>query len=134
MEVDQRLLSNLSSNITLGLYLLHLLFGSIVGVDVGVVVLGVVELHDRARDGRLEGAIVVCIHMYSCVSHCTCTPSIRVEDIIAGHVHGRSGSVALLRVKVVLARAARFVADEAAVRRAVRRALLLRSVLDMVND
>ena len=61
--------------------------------------------------------------MSQCSTHIIAPPS---------YVHGRSGRVALLRVKVVLARAARFVPDEAAVLRAVRRALFLRSVLDMV--
>ena len=48
------------------------------------------------------------------------------------NIHGRSGKVALLRVKVVLARAARLVIEGAAALRAVRIALLLRSVLDIL--
>lgn len=49
----------------------------------------------------------------------------------ASCVHGRSGNVTLLRVKMVLARAALFVVDVVVLRRAVRSALLLRSVLDI---
>ena len=48
MKVDQRLLRNLTLDILLRLQLLHLLFSSIVGVDVCVVVLGVMEFHDLA--------------------------------------------------------------------------------------
>ena len=59
MEVDQRLLCDLSLDVTLVLSLLQLLDGSVVGGDVGVVVLGVVELHDLAADGGLKGAVVV---------------------------------------------------------------------------
>lgn len=46
-------------------------------------------------------------------------------------VQGRSGRVALLRTKVVLASAARLVLAEAVERRAERRALVFRRVLDM---
>jgi hypothetical protein len=38
---------------------LELLSGIVVASDIGLVVLGVVELHDLARDGWLECAIVV---------------------------------------------------------------------------
>jgi hypothetical protein len=38
---------------------LELLDGGVVGGDVGVVVLGVVQLHDLAADGGLERAVVV---------------------------------------------------------------------------
>ena len=47
-------------------------------------------------------------------------------------LHGRSGNVALLRVKVVLARAALFAVVDAEDRRAVRRALFLMSELDIM--
>ena len=60
MEVDQWLCSDLSLNIALGLGFGHLLRGSIERGDIGVVMLGVVEFHDLAADGRLERAIVVC--------------------------------------------------------------------------
>ena len=59
VEVDERLLCDLSLDVTLVLGLLQLLDGGVVGGDVGVVVLGVVELHDLAADGGLEGAVVV---------------------------------------------------------------------------
>lgn len=48
-------------------------------------------------------------------------------------IHARSGSVALPRVKVVLARAALLVADGAAERTAVRRALWRKSVVAMAS-
>ena len=60
MKVDQWLLCNLCRNISLRLYILHLLHRSVVGVHVSAVMLVVVELHDLAGDGWLECAIVVC--------------------------------------------------------------------------
>lgn len=59
VEVDERLLCDLSLDVALVLGLLQLLDGGIVGGNVGVVVLGVVELHDLAADGGLKGAVVV---------------------------------------------------------------------------
>lgn len=59
VEVDERLLCDLSLDVTLMLGLLQLLDGGVVGGDIGVVVLGVVELHDLAADGGLESAVVV---------------------------------------------------------------------------
>ena len=59
VEVDERLLGDLGLDITLVLGLLELLDGGVVGGDVGVVVLGVVQLHDLAADGGLERAVVV---------------------------------------------------------------------------
>ena len=61
MEVDERLLGDLSLDVTLGLSLLELLDGGVVGGDIGVVVLGVVELHDLTADGGLERAVVICV-------------------------------------------------------------------------
>lgn len=61
MEVDERLLGDLGLDVTLVLSLLELLDGGVVGGDIGVVVLGVVELHDLAADGGLERAVVVCV-------------------------------------------------------------------------
>jgi hypothetical protein len=60
VEVDERLLGDLSLDVTLVLGLLELLDGGVVGGDIGVVVLGVVQLHDLAADGGLERAVVVC--------------------------------------------------------------------------
>jgi hypothetical protein len=59
VEVDERLLGDLGLDVTLVLGLLELLDGGVVGGDVGVVVLGVVQLHDLAADGGLERAVVV---------------------------------------------------------------------------
>ena len=61
VEVDERLLGDLGLDVTLVLSLLELLDGGVVGGDIGVVVLGVVELHDLAADGGLERAVVVCV-------------------------------------------------------------------------
>ena len=59
VEVDEWLLCDLSLDIALVLSLLQLLDGGVVGGNVGVVVLGVVQLHDLAADGGLKGAVVV---------------------------------------------------------------------------
>lgn len=59
MEVDERLLGDLSLDVTLVLGFLKLLDGGVVGGDIGVVVLGVVQLHDLAADGGLKRAVVV---------------------------------------------------------------------------
>ena len=59
VEVGERLLGDLSLDVTLVLGLLELLDGGVVGGDIGVVVLGVVQLHDLAADGGLERAVVV---------------------------------------------------------------------------
>ena len=60
MKVNQRLLRNLACNVAFGLYLFHFLHGRVVRIDVGAMMLVVVQLHDLAGDGGLEGAIVVC--------------------------------------------------------------------------
>ena len=59
VEVEQRRLRCGSLVVTLGLGLRDGLNGGVVAVDVGLVVLGVVQLHDLAGDVRLEGAVVV---------------------------------------------------------------------------
>lgn len=46
--------------VALGLSLAKGLEGAVEAVDIGLVVLGVVQLHDLARDVRLECAVVVC--------------------------------------------------------------------------
>lgn len=61
VEVDERLLGDLGLDVTLVLGFLELLDGGVVGGDIGVVVLGVVELHDLAADGGLERAVVICV-------------------------------------------------------------------------
>ena len=128
MEVDQWLDRNLLLNIALLLCLLELFDLSVVGRNVGVVVLRVVQLHDLAGNGWLEGAIVV----YGCQCQPQCHVSLPLLVMGRHNIHGRSGSVAFPRMKVVLARAARLVVDGAADRRAERRALWRRSVLDIV--
>jgi hypothetical protein len=59
VEVDEGLLGDLGLDVAFVLGFLKLLDGGIVRGDVGVVVLGVVELHDLAADGGLEGAVVI---------------------------------------------------------------------------
>jgi hypothetical protein len=59
VEVDQRLQSDLRGDVGFGLGLGDLLAEVVEGGYVGVVVVFVVEFHDFARDGGLEGAIVV---------------------------------------------------------------------------
>lgn len=59
VEVDEGLQGNLGGNVTLVLSLLELLNSGVVAGDIGVVVVLVVQLHDLAVDGGLQGAIVV---------------------------------------------------------------------------
>jgi hypothetical protein len=59
VEVNQRLQSNLSLDVVLGLSFSDLLAEVVVRSYVCVMVVLVVELHDLARNGGLEGAIVV---------------------------------------------------------------------------
>lgn len=61
VEVDERCLGSGSLGVALGLGLSEGLDCGVEAVDVGLVVLGVVELHDLARDVRLESAIIVCV-------------------------------------------------------------------------
>lgn len=61
VEVDDRLQGNLCGNILLLCSSLNLLAGSVKAVDVCLVVVLVVKLHDLAGDGWLECAIVVCV-------------------------------------------------------------------------
>jgi hypothetical protein len=60
MEVDQGLQRNLGLDILLLLGSSELLRCGVEPVDVGLVVVLVVELHDLAGDGRLERAVVIC--------------------------------------------------------------------------
>lgn len=59
VELDDVGEGDLGGNVVDGLGLLDLLDGGVVGVDVGLVVLGVVDLVNLARDVGLEGAEVV---------------------------------------------------------------------------
>jgi hypothetical protein len=59
MEIDDRLQSNSSRNILFRLGSLHLLSCGIVAVNICLVVVLVVELHDLARNGWFQRAIIV---------------------------------------------------------------------------
>jgi hypothetical protein len=61
VEVDDWLKGDLGGNVLLSSSFLDLFGGSVEAVHVGLVVVLVVKLHDLARDGRLEGAIVIYI-------------------------------------------------------------------------
>ncbi len=60
VEIDQWLQSDLSGDVGLRLSGGHLLGSVVEGVDVRVVMVLVVELHDFAGDGGFEGAVVIC--------------------------------------------------------------------------
>jgi hypothetical protein len=62
VEVDQRLQCDLCGNVVVGLSFFQLSDGGVVRVDVGRVVLVVMQLHDLAGDGWFEGTIVVCFY------------------------------------------------------------------------
>lgn len=59
VEVDQGSLSSSLGIVALGVGILDGLESSVEAVDVGLVVLGVVKLHDLCRDVGLKGAVVV---------------------------------------------------------------------------
>lgn len=59
VEVDEGLSRDERGRVVLGLRFGGFLFGGVQAVDIGLVVLAVVQLHDFARDGGLEGAVVV---------------------------------------------------------------------------
>lgn len=61
VEVDGGLEGDLSRDVVLGLGFLELLHGIVVASHIGIMVVLVVQLHDLAADGRLQGAIVVYI-------------------------------------------------------------------------
>lgn len=60
VEVDQWLQSNLCGDILLVLGGLELLGCGVEAVDVGLVMVLVVELHDLAGDGWFQRTVVVC--------------------------------------------------------------------------
>lgn len=60
VEVEERREGSGLGKVALGLGIANALESCVQTGDIGLVVLGVVELHDLARDVRLEGAIVVC--------------------------------------------------------------------------
>lgn len=61
VEVDQGRLGRGLGVVALGLGLGDGLQRRVDAVDVGLVVLGVVELHDLGRDVGLKGSVVVCV-------------------------------------------------------------------------
>jgi hypothetical protein len=60
VEVDKGSLRSSLSQVTLGLGLGDGLESSVEAIDIGLVVLGVVELHDLGANVRLESIVVVC--------------------------------------------------------------------------
>ena len=60
VEVDEGLEGDLGGDVGFGLRGRELLRRVVEGIDVGVVVVLVVQLHDLAGDGRLQRAVVVC--------------------------------------------------------------------------
>lgn len=60
VEVEERRNASGLGHVALGLGIADALERAVEAVHVGLVVLGVVELHDLARDVRLERAVVVC--------------------------------------------------------------------------
>lgn len=126
VEVDQWLESDGGCDVLLRLCRLLLLECGVVAVDVGLVVVLVVELHDLAGDGGFERAIVIWKAFMS----------IRYPfyaRVMVEALHGRSGRVALPRTKLVLATPAALL--EAPTRKAERTVALVRkSVVDMSED
>lgn len=101
-----------------------MLGGGVEAVDISLVVVLVMQLHDLAGDRGFKRAIVVC-----------CRSLVRgiFEMIESQDEHGRSGSVALPRTKLVLVMAA--AVFEAPALRAVRAAVdVRRRVADMIAD
>lgn len=67
VEVEERGDAGGLGEVALALGLGDGLEGAVEAVDIGLVVLGVVQLHDLARDVRLESAVVVCaVRLVSC--------------------------------------------------------------------
>jgi hypothetical protein len=65
VEVDEWLQSNDGCNVLLGFGRGQLFRGGVVAVDIGLVVVLVVQLHDLAGNGRLECAVVIYIPLIS---------------------------------------------------------------------
>lgn len=104
VEVEEGRLGGGGAGVVLGQGLGQGLGGRVEAVDVGLVVLGVVQLHDLARNVGLEGAVVVWGGgQVSCVEH---AGTGRPGGGGGAAVHGRSGRVALPRTKAAEAMAA----------------------------
>lgn len=61
MEVEERRKGGGLGEVALGLGVANALEGGVEAGDIGLVVLGVVKLHDLAGDVRFERAVVVCV-------------------------------------------------------------------------
>lgn len=94
VEVDSSLEGDFGGNIVAGFSGSVLFDRSIVAVYVGLVVLAMVQLHNVAGNGGFQSAIVVWMAR-ELVSH--------VHFQTADHIHVRSGRVAFVRTKVLLA-------------------------------
>jgi hypothetical protein len=140
VEVDQWLQGHLGSDILLGHGGLQLLGGGVEAVDVGLMVVLVVKFHNLARDRRLEGAIIIYQFGHHQILLLLSFPSPLLFFSFPPQLphlsidsHGRSGSVALPRTKLVLAIVAAFFAAPA--RRAERAAAAddRKRVADMIE-
>lgn len=124
MEINQRLQRNLRLDILFVFCGLQLFRCGVEAVDVRLMVVLVVQLHDFTADRGLESAIVIC----TALIRTSWENSYKRE----GDEQGRSGSVALPRTKLVEAIAPSFFADAAL--RAERAAVEVRkSVADMIQ-
>lgn len=158
VEVEKRRNSGGLCEVTLGFGVANCLESTVETVDICLVVLGVVQLHDLARNVWLQGAVVICtrptvnFHSHdrihppeangrsrkrritgnSCPLRGWTAPACGAAFIRhEAHVQDKSGSVALPRTNCVLAMVTGLAAAE---RRAPRRAgVVRRSVDDMIG-
>ena len=124
MEINQRLQRNLRLDVFFVFCGLQLFRGGVEAVDVRLMVVLMVQLHDFPADRGLKSAIVICTALIKTSWESSCESG--------GDEQGRSGSVALPRMKLVEAIAPSFFG--AAARRAERAAVEVRkSVADMIQ-
>jgi hypothetical protein len=124
MEINQRLQCDLCLDILPVFCDLQLFRRSVEAVDVRLMVVLMMQLHDFAADRGLESAIVICTALIKTSWESSCKRG--------GDGQGRSGRVALPRTKLVEAIAPSFFADAA--RRAERAAVEVRkSVADIIQ-
>lgn len=139
VEVQKRTLSSGRFGVVRGKGLSKHLAGGIEAVHIGLVVLGMMELHDLAGDEGLESGIIVywgqsiaqgisdicsSSHTRRCENHADATEPTGID------LQGRSGRVALPRTKLVLAIAMGL----AARRPALTTGVVRRSADDMVGS
>lgn len=139
VEVQKRTLSSGRFGVVRGKGLSKHLAGGIEAVHIGLVVLGMMELHDLAGDEGLESSIVIywrqaiaqgisdicsSSHTRRCENHADATEPTGID------LQGRSGRVALPRTKLVLAMAMGL----AARRPALTMGVVRRSADDMVGS